>query len=136
MSSNRNDSAPSVAYRKKETKSNGICLHKCFKEELVMKIRRTMPKEGELISITEVFQILSDKTRLKMLLSLAQEELCVCDVANVTELSLSATSHQLKTLRQCGLVSYRTDGRMVYYRITDQGRNALRVVDQLRRLRK
>ena len=51
--------------------------------------------------------------------ALALEELCVCDVAAVAGLSVSAASHQLKRLRDRGVVDYRKDGRLAFYRLTD-----------------
>ena len=55
--------------------------------------------------------------RLKILLALADRELCVCDIAHVLALSVAATSHQLKLLRDQGWLRMRNDGKMVYYRL-------------------
>ena len=56
----------------------------------------------------------------RIVAALAVEALCVCDVAAVVGLSISAASHQLKRLRDCGVVQYRKDGRMAYYRLSDE----------------
>ena len=65
-----------------------------------------MPKEALLRDIARMFGVLADVTRLRILGALSSgEELCVCDVANVVGLSLSATSHQLRKLREAGAVT-------------------------------
>jgi ArsR family transcriptional regulator, lead/cadmium/zinc/bismuth-responsive transcriptional repressor len=67
--------------------------------------------------MAELFSILSDPNRLRLLSALAHQELCVCDLAAALKMSESAVSHQLRTLRTTHLVSYRRIGRNVYYRL-------------------
>ena len=68
-----------------------------------------------------LLKVLADPTRLKILHSLATtKELCVCDLAVIAELSVSAVSHQLRLLRDRDLVHARRDGRMVYYSLADE----------------
>lgn len=110
----------------------GVCKEICCKEEVIAKTKAALPPEQEVMELAEAFGVLSHKTRLKMLLALAQGELCVCDVAHVVGLSLSATSHQLKTLRQHKLVSYRNDGRMAYYSLNGKGNEVLSLVQGVR----
>jgi DNA-binding transcriptional ArsR family regulator len=76
---------------------------------------------GETIErVSRLFSALSDPTRLKILHALTvTEELCVCDLAALAELSVSAVSHQLRLLRDRDLVRARRDGRMVYYSLAD-----------------
>jgi DNA-binding transcriptional ArsR family regulator len=69
--------------------------------------------------IADTFKVLSHPTRLRILRALAEEELCVCEVAELLDLSMSATSHQLRALRDRRLVDYRMDGRFAYYRLSD-----------------
>ena len=70
--------------------------------------------------LSRLFSALSDPTRLKILHALTvTKELCVCDLAALAELSVSAVSHQLRLLRDRDLVSARRDGRMVYYSLAD-----------------
>jgi DNA-binding transcriptional ArsR family regulator len=70
--------------------------------------------------LSRLFSALSDPTRLKILHALmVTKELCVCDLAAVAELSVSAVSHQLRLLRDRDLVRARRDGRMVYYSLAD-----------------
>ncbi len=76
------------------------------------------PAEPDLVA--KDFQVLSDPTRVKILFSLAQEELCVCDLAAVVQRSQPAVSHQLRLLRDLRLVTYRRQGRMAYYSLADE----------------
>ncbi|NCJ07329.1 metalloregulator ArsR/SmtB family transcription factor [Synechococcales cyanobacterium C] len=69
--------------------------------------------------MAEFFSFLGDPTRLRILSVLADQELCVGDLAAILELSESATSHQLRALRALRLVSYRRAGRHVFYRLQD-----------------
>ena len=78
---------------------------------------RTNPEAMTLLADT--FQILANPIRLQIVEALAKRELCVCDVAAVVGASQSAISHHLRLLRQMRIVSYRKEGRIVYYRLTD-----------------
>lgn len=69
--------------------------------------------------MAEFFGALSDPHRLKLLSALAQQELCVCDLAAVVKMSESAVSHQLRVLRSQRLVKYRREGRNVHYSLAD-----------------
>ncbi|HEY9844886.1 MAG TPA: metalloregulator ArsR/SmtB family transcription factor [Candidatus Caenarcaniphilales bacterium] len=69
--------------------------------------------------MAEFFSVLADTNRLRVLSALAVQELCVCDLAAVVKMSESAVSHQLRTLRAMRLVSYRKEGRNVYYGLAD-----------------
>jgi ArsR family transcriptional regulator, lead/cadmium/zinc/bismuth-responsive transcriptional repressor len=84
-----------------------------------------LPDRAEIRRVAETFQLLSDPTRAGIVYALALEELCVCDVAAVAGLSMSAASHQLKRLRDRGVVDYRKEGRMAYYRLSDDRLRAL-----------
>ncbi|MEB3279850.1 MAG: metalloregulator ArsR/SmtB family transcription factor [Lyngbya sp.] len=70
--------------------------------------------------MAEFFSLLGDGNRLRLLSVLAQQEQCVCDLAEILEMSESAVSHQLRSLRALRLVSYRKQGRKVYYRLLDR----------------
>jgi ArsR family transcriptional regulator len=71
--------------------------------------------------VAEVFSVLADPTRARIvhLLALSTRELCVCDIALVLGLSISALSHQLRFLRTRGVCERRRDGRLMYYRLVD-----------------
>lgn len=69
--------------------------------------------------MAEFFSLLGDANRLRILSALAEQELCVCDLAAVVKMTESAVSHQLRTLRAIRLVSYRKQGRNVFYYLKD-----------------
>ncbi|MGB3616300.1 MAG: metalloregulator ArsR/SmtB family transcription factor, partial [Elainellaceae cyanobacterium] len=69
--------------------------------------------------MAEFFSALSDPHRLKLISALAQQELCVCDLAAAVKMGESAVSHQLRVLRSQRLVKYRRQGRNVCYSLSD-----------------
>lgn len=73
----------------------------------------------EVAGLSEIFKALGDETRVKILYLLAQQELCVCDLATILEISLPAVSHHLRLLKALRLVKYRREGKMVYYSLDD-----------------
>jgi DNA-binding transcriptional ArsR family regulator len=97
---------------------NEACKIPCFDQDKVAAVKAVLSKEEErLPELAEFYKLLGNTTRLKILLALAEGELCVCDIAHVLELSTAATSHQLKSLRKQGWLRKRDDGKMVYYRL-------------------
>jgi DNA-binding transcriptional ArsR family regulator len=69
--------------------------------------------------IAEVFAILADPNRLRLLSALANQELCVCDLAALTKMTQSAVCHQLRLFKAMHLVNYRREGKNVYYSLAD-----------------
>ena len=69
--------------------------------------------------MAEFFSLLADANRLRILSVLAAKELCVCDIAAALDMSESAVSHQMRSLRSMRLVSYQKRGRKVFYRLQD-----------------
>ncbi|GBE93772.1 ArsR/SmtB family transcription factor [Nostoc cycadae] len=69
--------------------------------------------------IAEVFAILADPNRLRLLSALANQELCVCDLAALTKMTESAVCHQLRLFKAMRLVNYRREGKNVYYTVAD-----------------
>ena len=76
---------------------------------------KNKPKEKELENLTALFKILGDSTRTKILWILDHHEMCVCDIANVLNMTKSSISHQLAILREAGIVRFRRSGKEVYY---------------------
>ena len=102
-------------------KCGDACRVPCFNESLVRKLRASLPGDAELDDATMIFGALSDRTRLKLLQALRSgEELCVCDVAHVLGISVSAASHHLRKLRELKILAYRNDGKMAYYSLRDR----------------
>jgi len=98
-----------------------LCNVPCFKEDLVARLREAMPQDHQLEEARVLFAALADRTRLKVLHALSSgEELCVCDVAHVLQMSVSAASHHLRKLRDLKILKYRNDGKMAYYSLRDR----------------
>lgn len=98
--------------------SRDLCNVPCFKGDLVRRLRAAMPDEDELAALAVLFGCLADRMRLRILHALSSgEELCVCDVAHVLGMSVSAASHHLRKLRDLGILKHRNDGKMAYYAV-------------------
>ena len=78
-----------------------------------------LPDEELLYDLADLFKVFSDTTRIKILYAIMGRELCVADIAEATETSQSAVSHQLRTLKQAHLVKFRRDGRNILYSLAD-----------------
>lgn len=89
-------------------------------EKTVEEIKSKMLEEGLILNVTEGFKTISDPTRLKILYALSIKELCVCDLASVLDMSQSAISHQLRVLRDKNMVSFKKEGKMARYYISDE----------------
>src|SRR5690554_2630045 len=72
-----------------------------------------------MIQIADFFKVFGDPTRIRILQVLFEEEMCVCDIAYLLDMSQSAISHQLRVLKQAGVVKFRKEGRVVYYSLDD-----------------
>jgi DNA-binding transcriptional ArsR family regulator len=79
----------------------------------------TLPPQHEQDRLAALFAALADPTRARLLLALAGEALCVCDLAEIAGVSQSAVSHQLRTLRDLRLVAWTRDGKRAVYRLAD-----------------
>lgn len=88
-------------------------------EAIVQKVMKVMPEDEQLTGLAEFFKIFGDSTRIKILYSLSQSEMCVCDIANLLQMGQSAISHQLRVLKQMRLVKSRRDGKTVFYSLAD-----------------
>ena len=88
-------------------------------DELVQKVNSRMPDEDELYDLAELFKVFGDSTRIRILYVLFEEELCVCDIAQTLSMTQSAISHQLRILKQSGLVKTRREGKQVFYSLAD-----------------
>ena len=86
---------------------------------VVSEVRQHLPPEDTLIDLAELFKVFGDSTRVKILYVLLEHELCVCDIAALLGMTLSAISHQLRILRAAKLVDFRREGKTVFYRLAD-----------------
>jgi len=88
-------------------------------EELLKTVRDTLPPEEELYDLAELFKVFGDSTRIKILTALSCGELCVCDIGAAVGMTSSAVSHQLRILKNARLVSFRRDGKTIFYSLAD-----------------
>lgn len=86
---------------------------------LVKELQNTIITEEESYYLSELFKALSDLTRVRILFALLGGEMCVCDITELCGVSQSAVSHQLRVLKQAGLVKYRREGKAICYSIAD-----------------
>ena len=93
--------------------------------EKVNKIKKIMPSDDLLFDIAEVFKVFGDTTRMKIISALLEAELCVGDIAEITNSTQSAISHQLRVLKQAKLVKFRKEGKTVYYSLDDNHVNQI-----------
>ena len=76
-------------------------------------------ESSDLSDLAELFKVFGDSTRIKILYVLFEAELCVCDIAQLLNMTQSAISHQLRILKQNRLVKNRRDGKSVFYSLAD-----------------
>jgi DNA-binding transcriptional ArsR family regulator len=95
------------------------CLVRMVHLDRVARAREEAISDQELERLALVYKALGDPTRLKMVMALRQGEMCVCDLAALLNLSESATSHQIRRLKDLALVKSRRDGQILYYSLDD-----------------
>lgn len=95
------------------------CAVRVVDRERVATVAEAMPADGDIEGLADVFGLLADAGRLRVLVALLEGEMCVCDLAAVARTSESATSHHLRLLRAHRVVQVRRSGRMAYYRLAD-----------------
>lgn len=87
--------------------------------EAIKRIQDRMPPEELIADMAELFKVLGDPTRARILFALEKEELCVGDIATLLGMSQSAISHQLRSLKQNRLLKARREGKQIYYTLHD-----------------
>lgn len=85
----------------------------------IEKVRAELPNDSLLCDLGDLFRIFGDTTRIRILYSLFESELCVCAIAELLKMEQSAISHQLKLLRDAKLVSSRREGKTNIYFLAD-----------------
>jgi ArsR family transcriptional regulator len=88
--------------------------------ELLKKIKKDMPEDELLQDLGDLFKVFGDTTRIKIMYALYEGEMCVCAISELLNMTQSAISHQLKTLKDANLVSARRDGKEIYYSLSDE----------------
>jgi DNA-binding transcriptional ArsR family regulator len=96
-----------------------VCTIKCVHVQAVEAAQKNRLPDQEVLGLAELFKILGDPTRVRILRALFAGELCVCDLACLLGMSASAVSHQLRVLRAARLVRFRKEGKVVFYSLDD-----------------
>ena len=86
---------------------------------LLDRVETDMPDEESLYDLAELFKVFGDTTRIRILYVLFESEMCVCDIAEILNMTQSAISHQLRVLKQARLVRNRREGKQIYYFLAD-----------------
>lgn len=94
----------------------------------IKKVQQLIPNYNIITDLSDFFKILGDSTRLQILMALEHAELCVSDIAYLLNMTISAVSHQLKSLKTAKLVKLRRDGKIIYYTLDDDHINKLLTV--------
>ena len=88
-------------------------------EDAVNRVRAALPDGRQFYELANIYKMFADNTRIKILWALSLEDMCVCDLAVLLNMTKSAISHQLKSLRLANLVNYDRHGKVVYYSLAD-----------------
>ena len=104
------------------------CEFQFVHEDTVRRALEMMPAEDQLYDLAELFKVFGDSTRIRILYVLFESEMCVCDIAQLLNLSQSAVSHQLRLLKQSRLVKSRREGKTVFYSLADD--HVRTIIDQ------
>ena len=99
--------------------TNIICDCQVIHEDVVNAVKEKMPDDLEFQRLANFFKVFSDMTRTRIIWALFEQEMCVCDIAVLLNMTKSAVSHQLSFLRANNLVNYRKTGKVVFYSLAD-----------------
>uniref|UniRef100_UPI0009DD7C84 ArsR/SmtB family transcription factor n=2 Tax=Exiguobacterium alkaliphilum TaxID=1428684 RepID=UPI0009DD7C84 len=92
----------------------------CYDEEKVNRIQGDL-KTIDIVSVAQMLKAIADENRAKITYALCQdEELCVCDIANIIGITVANASHHLRTLHKQGIVRYRKEGKLAFYSLDDE----------------
>ena len=105
-----------------------ICQEEELHPEAIRQVREKLPQDEVLYDLAELFKVFGDSTRIRILFVLFESEMCVCDIAQLLNMTQSAISHQLRILKQSQLVKSRRDGKSVFYSLADD--HVYRIINQ------
>ncbi|MDE6993937.1 MAG: metalloregulator ArsR/SmtB family transcription factor [Lachnospiraceae bacterium] len=90
------------------------------REDIIQSVQEQQPDDEILYDLAELFKVFGDSTRIKILYSMFENELCVNDIARLLNLSQSSVSHQLRILKTSKLVKFRREGKSIFYSLDDE----------------
>lgn len=97
-----------------------VCSEPHVHEDVINRVKDEMLTQEEFNDLSVLFKMYADPTRLKILSLLFKEEMCVCDISTLLDMTQSAVSHQLSVLRQNRIIKYRRSGKNIYYSLDDE----------------
>ena len=97
-----------------------ICDCKVIHHDVVEHVLNKMPNKEVFLNLANLYKILGDETRCKIVYCLKENEMCVCDLANVLSMTKSSISHQLATMKKFGIVKSEKRGKEVFYSLDDE----------------
>ena len=106
-------------------KNDYSCDCNIIHQDKVNNVIESMPSDKTFLHLADLFKLIGDTTRCRILFTLDKNEMCVCDIANVLDMTKSAVSHQLAVLRKSNIVKCRRSGKEVYYTLDDDHINKL-----------
>lgn len=95
------------------------CEYMHIHQDIVCRLNSLMPSDEQLYDLASLYSVFADSTRIRILYALYEDEMCVCDLAKLLNMTVSAVSHQLKVLKINKLVKYRKEGKTVFYSLDD-----------------
>jgi ArsR family transcriptional regulator len=109
--------------------SRQVCEIKSIREDLIKEVADQMLSIEEYQDSSDLFKILSDYNRIRIIDALNIKELCVCELSLLLDMSQSAISHQLRLLRNNNIVKFRKENKKVYYSINDE--NTIKLLEKV-----
>lgn len=103
-----------------ENEIDFVCGENCPHYKKIDEVKSHEPNTEEIQVLADMFKLFADNTRLRIICSILNTELCVCDLCELLELNQSTVSHQLQLLRSAKLVKYRKEGKQVFYSLQDE----------------
>ncbi|MBO0959055.1 winged helix-turn-helix transcriptional regulator [Neobacillus sp. MM2021_6] len=101
-------------------KEHDVCEITCVDSEKTTRVQQQLEKGNHIPEVSKLFKALADETRMKIAYALTlEDELCVCDVANIVGATTATASHHLRHLKSLGLAKYRKEGKLAYYSLDD-----------------
>ena len=95
------------------------CTNTVIHQEVIDEVSKKMPEEEYLYDLAELFKVFGDSTRMRIIAALLEEQMCVCDISCLLNMTQSAISHQLRILKNTNLVKATKVGKVVYYSLKD-----------------
>ena len=109
-----------LAEESRDKAGNTVRESQTGREAIINKVQEQQPDDEILYDLAELFKVFGDSTRIKILYSMFEHELCVNDIAGLLNLSQSSVSHQLRILKTSKLVKFRREGKSIYYSLDDE----------------